>query len=348
MICFLDPGDLLDGDFHSQVSPGDHDAVRRGQDVIQMIQGIAALDLGNDEGLVPQGLGGFPHGFQVFPRFHKRLADRVHPLRQGEFQAPAVVFREGADAQVDAGKIESLAGAQLPSHYYAAVHHLPLDVHHLKLDEAVGQQQGVPRFHCLGQKCKGHRGAPGITDDFFRGQRKGGSRGEHHGLRGDLPEAHLGAGKVRQDGQTASRRPRSLAEVVHYPLVGAEIAMGKVDPGHIHPGLDHLPHDFGRLGGRADGGHNLGFMVGKLHLSLPSNKVTGLPGDGQNAVPNPAFGIQFFPLRYCQGNGHVSPLVIPVGHDHIGPAGHPRMHRVLSQQQAKAESQALAGRLRMV
>jgi hypothetical protein len=59
-------------------------------------------------------------------------------------------------------------------------------------------------------------------------------------------QAHLGAGKVRQ---VANRSPaaRSLTEVVHYPLVGAEIPMGKVDPGHIHPGLKHLPHDFRRF-----------------------------------------------------------------------------------------------------
>ena len=102
-----------------------------------MIQGIAALNLGDDEGLVPQGLCGLPHGFNVFPRFHKGLANCVHPLRKGEFQAPAVVFREGADAQVNARQIEPFARPQLSPHYYSAVHRLALDINHLKLEETI-------------------------------------------------------------------------------------------------------------------------------------------------------------------------------------------------------------------
>ena len=49
-------------------------------------------------------------------------------------------------------------------------------------------------------------------------------------------------------------------------------------------------------------------MDGQPHLRVGSNEVTGLPGDGQDAVPKPALGVQFLPLQRCQGDGHVGTL----------------------------------------
>lgn len=69
---------------------------------------------------------------------------------------------------------------------------------------------------------------------------------------------------------------------------------------------------------------------------LRSNEVTGLTGDGQDAVPYPALGVQFFPLRHRHGDGHVGTLVVPIAYHHLRLAGHARMYRILPQQQAES------------
>ena len=44
----LDKRDSLEGGFHTQVSPGHHDSVCRGEDLVDMFQGLLSLDLGYD------------------------------------------------------------------------------------------------------------------------------------------------------------------------------------------------------------------------------------------------------------------------------------------------------------
>ena len=101
----------LDRYLHPEVAAGNHDAVRRGKDCVHVLQGPGAFDLGDDEGVVTQRGRGLPDGGDIRGALDEGLADRVHPLFGGEFQAFAVVIGEGADAEIDAGQIEAFVGA---------------------------------------------------------------------------------------------------------------------------------------------------------------------------------------------------------------------------------------------
>ncbi len=109
----LQDGHFLDRHFHAEVAARHHDAVRRLQDFVKVLEGVRALDLGDDEGLFADGLGGGAHGFDVRRRLHERLAHRVHAVLERKFQAGAVVVGERADAEINARQVEALPGTQL-------------------------------------------------------------------------------------------------------------------------------------------------------------------------------------------------------------------------------------------
>ena len=82
--CLLQDGDVLDRHLNAQVAAGHHDAVGRGEDFIDMLQGPRAFDLGQDEWIAAERTGRLAHGLDVGRRFHERLADGVHPMGEGE------------------------------------------------------------------------------------------------------------------------------------------------------------------------------------------------------------------------------------------------------------------------
>ncbi len=109
---FLDHGDLLDGYFHPQVPAGNHDAIRGREDCLHTIERPGAFNLGDEEWIATQGASGVTDGTQVRRALDKGLADRVHALFQGEFQAMGVVIGKGADAEINARQVKAFAGAQ--------------------------------------------------------------------------------------------------------------------------------------------------------------------------------------------------------------------------------------------
>ena len=122
MSCFLHEGHFLDRHLHAEVAARHHDAIGRLQDLIEVLQGSGALDLGDDEGLPAARCGGGAHGLDVRRRLDERLAHGVHALLQRELEAGAVVLGEGADAQVDARQVEAFPRAELAAHRDVALH----------------------------------------------------------------------------------------------------------------------------------------------------------------------------------------------------------------------------------
>jgi hypothetical protein len=107
----LQDGHLFDRHFHAEVAAGHHDAVRRLENFVKAQEGVRAFDLGDDEGLSAEGLGGGPHGFDVRGGLHEGLAHGVHALAERKFQAGAVVVGERADAEINARQVKPLLGA---------------------------------------------------------------------------------------------------------------------------------------------------------------------------------------------------------------------------------------------
>jgi hypothetical protein len=142
----------------------------------------------------------------------------------------------------------------------AAADHLPDGLaaggpHHRQLGGAVGQQDAVPRLEPACQVgVGGRRSARVATPSGSKDELASGLEGHLAALK--LAETNLGSREVGHDADRPAgvlcRRPHRPDQ----PVVLISIAVRAVDPGHVHAGLDQLPHP--PLAGRADRADELG------------------------------------------------------------------------------------------
>ena len=105
----LDGGNLFKGDLHAHVAPGNHDAVRSLQDLVDVFHALQILDLGNDAYIEPaQALGEFPQIVDVRRSAHKACRNEVKALLCAEFQVVHVRIAEEGHAELDAGHVDAL------------------------------------------------------------------------------------------------------------------------------------------------------------------------------------------------------------------------------------------------
>ena len=83
----LDVGHVLEREAHAEVAAGDHHAVGHVEDVVEVGDGRAGLDLGDDHRAV--GPDGQPHGGDVLGGLHERHGHRVDAGRAGRPRAGA-------------------------------------------------------------------------------------------------------------------------------------------------------------------------------------------------------------------------------------------------------------------
>lgn len=91
---------------------------------------------------------------------------------------------------------------------------------------------------------------PGGQGELLAGPQHDGTCGE--GLQPDLRPLGVQHGGHRQ----AQLRPQGL-QGVQTTLVLRVAAVGEIEPGHVHAGLQHLPQDALPVRGRTEGAHDL-------------------------------------------------------------------------------------------
>ena len=221
------------------------------------------------KGLIVERLGRLADRADVGAALDERLADRVDPFLGGEFQTLVIALGEGADPQADAGEVEPLARSQ-----FAAVHHLAGDVvsgdgEHFELDDAVVQVKSIAAPDHLGESLEGDGYPPPVSHDVIGRQHQRIALLQLHRFLLELAYTHLRPGEVGHDRKALARGTGGGAQVGDHLAVTVEGPMGEVEPGHVHPGEQHLLHDLLRCGGRPDGADDLGLVVGQLHRFPP-------------------------------------------------------------------------------
>ena len=81
---------------------------------------------------------------------------------------------------------------------------------------------------------------------------------EHHPVLGEVAGPHLGAGQVGQDAHLAVEVGGHRADPAEALEGDVEAVVGQADAGHVHPGRDQLLEGGLVVGGRPDGGDDLG------------------------------------------------------------------------------------------
>jgi len=103
---------------------------------------------------VPHRGGGLPQRADVHRRLDERLRDDVHLVLERELQALAVARREGARAQIDAGRLRPLRERSWPPTTIRQTTSRPVTWVTSACHEAVVQKQRVAALHDLGRRSK--------------------------------------------------------------------------------------------------------------------------------------------------------------------------------------------------
>ncbi len=88
--------------FDAEIAAGDHNAVRKPDNVFQLGNCARFFQLGNNQGPIADQLAGRLH---ILGRLHKRKADPVGAHVKGKFQIFAVFFGNRGNRQFDVGQI---------------------------------------------------------------------------------------------------------------------------------------------------------------------------------------------------------------------------------------------------
>ena len=89
---FCNVGDRFDRNFYAEITARDHDTVTRGEDFVVVLERICALDLRNDEWMMPELFRSIANGVHVVDGLDERLADRVDTFTEREFETCTIVF----------------------------------------------------------------------------------------------------------------------------------------------------------------------------------------------------------------------------------------------------------------
>ena len=253
----LDDGNLCEVDLHAHIPPGHHDAVRHGQDLRQVADPLLVFNLGDDlDGGVCliQQAADLPH---VVRRADEAGGDEVKALFHAEEDVLPVPLAHVGHGQADARHIDALVVFHGPVVFHPAADVRRCGLQHRQAHQAVVQQDGVAGLHVPGQVGVGDGAAlliphdvPGGQGELLAGPQHDGTCGE--GLQPDLRPLGVQHGGHRQ----AQLRPQGL-QGVQTTLVLRVAAVGEIEPGHVHAGLQHLPQDALPVRGRTEGAHDL-------------------------------------------------------------------------------------------
>src|SRR5208283_4183438 len=141
--------------------------------------------------MVPEGPRRIAHGLNIRRIFDERLAHGVHTVFESELQAIVVVFGEGADAEVDARKVEPLARAQFTAHDDTAADITALNLLNIDLNQTVVQVKRIAGRHDLGKASKCDRDPVRIADHVVTREGEKVAGFQIYRFRVKLPDAHL-------------------------------------------------------------------------------------------------------------------------------------------------------------
>jgi hypothetical protein len=130
-----------------------------------VLERIGSLDLRDDEWVMPEVFRGGANGVHVGRRLDEGLAHGIDSLPERELETGTIVFGEGANAEINSGKIQSFSRTQLAADRDGALNIVPRSAIDYKLHEPVVQVKAIARLHCARQAGEGHRHAPRISDD---------------------------------------------------------------------------------------------------------------------------------------------------------------------------------------
>ena len=261
-------GNRLGGKLHAQVAARHHDAVRRFDDLVDIVQPLLVLDLRNDLDFAAVGIENLLHGLYVLGAAHERVCDEIHVVLHGPLDKPAVFLRHRRQVDRHRRHVDALARTHGAAHDEFADQLLGGLFHNTDLQLAIGDEHPRPDGyvihdvgdvhvnHLAGRLVAAVRAAHGDTV----------ARPEIDAVTvfvGDRRDTDFGALRIYHD------RDGRINAV--YGLDNMRSAlfrdMRRIDTNHVHTGIEKVFHE---LFGATEIRHccdNLGFFH-SIHKSM--------------------------------------------------------------------------------
>jgi len=258
--------------------PGDHQALRRLEDFVEIVDALAVFDLGDDR-LAAAVFLDDPADFpDIAGAADERGSDEIDIFGDPEGDIVDILIGQGRQIDDGVGQADPF-----PAHQAAAGDHPGDDVAALDPDDGEGELAVVEKnrmaFLRLGGEFRIIDGDAGL---------RAGSR-----IRGDgqllavlkdqvglqVADPDLGTAGVEEDGGVGIGPASGLLHQVDESSVGLPVAVGEIDPGDIHAGIDEGEDLVLRLAAGTEGGDDLGLVHG---LCIPDDRR----GRAENADPD--------------------------------------------------------------
>ena len=256
----MQAGEALVVHLHAHVTAGDHDTVGVLEDLLEVLDALGVLDLGQDADVVAAVVVQIvAHGDDVIGGAHEGGGDIVYVHLHAEAEVGHIPLVEVGEIQVDTGDIDALTVGNGAARDHGADHVGVGQLLDGQLQTAVVDQHAVALLQLGGEIGIGDGDTGGVALNLPSGQGEGASLLQVGLTVLEGADADLGALGVQHDGGGLAQTLADTAEGLDDLAVGLVIPVGEVETGHVHARLEHFGHDLFGAGGGADGTDDLGF-----------------------------------------------------------------------------------------
>ncbi len=244
----LDDRHPFGGQLHPQVAAGHHDPVGSLDDGVDVVEGLGALDLG-DEPDVPAGRDQGPQLLHVRGAADEGEGEEVDAHGEHRGGVVPVLVGQARRRKGDIGKVDALAVRQHAAVDDGAMH---IGTGHgidAQLEEPVGQEHPAPGPHVSWERLVlgGDQSLP--ADHRAARDRDPAPRLQHDAAAIEAADPDLRTTEVGQHGHGCARRPGLLPNEPVGRGVAFPVAMGHVQAEHVDAGGDE-PGDGRPVGAR--------------------------------------------------------------------------------------------------
>ena len=244
----LDGGDLGVVDLDAHIAAGDHDAVGHGQDLVDVVDALTVLDLGDDAHRAVVFVQQVADLHDVLRVARKAGRDQVKALLDAKQDVVAVALAHVRHRKMHAGHVDALLGLDDAVVLHGAQDVGVGDLVDVQFDQTVVQHDAAARLHVMGQVFVGDRADLVGAVHLAGGQRELLAGGQGLGAVDKGAQADLGAFGVQHGRHGQVHLGAQGAQGVQAALMFRMVPVGEVEPRNIHAVLQQLGQDTGLVG----------------------------------------------------------------------------------------------------
>lgn len=256
----LDDRDILCRHLDAEIAARDHDAVRDGEDRVEIIDAREVFDLWDDLHVSAVLGDEVSDLLNVRGALDEGGGNEVHVVLDAKNNVALVLLGDRREAQLDAGRSDAFARghgtAVLDRRHDVLAAHLVDD----ESDETVREEERVAGFDLFPEFLMVDADVRLVAGRVVVGQCEFVPLFEMHLPFGELAEAHLGAFGIEDERDDLARALRRRAHLLDAHEVFLMCAVGEVKARAVHPILDERVHNPVRIGRRPLRAYDLGFL----------------------------------------------------------------------------------------